>query len=894
MSTENQPPFILIDGSAYLHRAYHALPPLTTSEGISTGAVFGVVKMLKNLLDKYHPKQGAIVFDKGGKTFREDIYPEYKANRPPAPDDLIQQAELLNEIIPLLGFPLLSKSGVEADDVIGTLAQQAAKMDQAVLIFTGDKDFAQLVNDKIHLVDTMRHTHLDISGVIEKFSVSPEQIIDYFCLVGDSADNIPGVNKVGPKTAAKWLKEYHSLENIIENADKFKGKIGENLRQTIALFPTIRELLTIRCDLELSKKVDELTFSAPDNEKLHILFEKLEFKQLLSDFPVKAKKVAPIVKHYETVLTQKDLKKWLKIVQKSDIFSFDVETNSLDYLDAELVGVSFAVKPHEAAYIPFSHFYLGAPQQLDRNDVLALLKPLLENPQKKKVGQNLKFDAHILKNYDIELQGIYADTMLESYVINSTTKHDMDSLASQYLGVKTITFEDIAGKGKKQLTFDKIDLSIAAPYATEDADITLQLHHTLSPRLQKMEKMQAIYQNIELPLLPVLTRMERCGVKIDADALYRQSLELANQLQSLEQQVHQLAGEVFNLNSPKQLQKILFEKLQLPILKKSPKGDPSTAESVLQELALEYPLPKLILAFRSLSKLKSTYTDSLPQQIHPKTGRVHTSYHQAVTVTGRLSSSNPNLQNIPIRTQEGRRIRQAFIAPEDYCLLTADYSQIELRIMAYLSQDEKLLTSFANQEDIHQATAAEVFDLAINEVTAEQRRQAKAVNFGLIYGMAASGLSQQLQVSREEAQQYIDTYFARYPKVKLYMEETRKLAKHRGYVETVFGRRLYIPDIRSRHYQRQQYAERSAINAPLQGTAADIIKKAMISLDEWIRHSQFKVNMVMQVHDELVFEVAKEEVNVVSQEIKNLMEMAAEEVGVPVNIGVGDNWDVAH
>ncbi len=894
--TTNKNTLILVDGSGYLYRAFHALPPLTNSQGMPTGAIYGITNMLKNLLAEYQPTYVAVVFDARGKTFRHDLYTEYKANRPAMPDDLSQQIPWVHELIQALGFPLLAEAGVEADDVIGTLAKQAESAGMQTLIFTGDKDFAQLVNDHIILVDTMKNTRLDTQGVQTKFGIPPELMVDYLSLIGDTVDNVPGVNKVGPKTAVKWLDAYGSLSEIMKHADKIKGKVGENLRNALNYLPLTQQLVTIKCDVPLSKTPAELTLNTPDNVKLYPLYETLAFKQWLNEVSEFGEPASKIVEHdYQTILTEDAFSYWLEKLQQSEIFAVDTETTSLNPLEAEIVGISFAVKPYEAAYLPLTHDYIGAPAQLEREKVFKHLRPILENPKLLKVGQNLKYDFQILKKYNIQLQGMAFDTMLESYILESTTKHDMDSMAQKHLQHKTIPFEQVAGKGKKQLTFNQIDLEHASPYAAEDADVTLQLHHVFTPKLQQIPRLKSVLTDIEMPLVPILANMENNGVKIDANQLYAQSLELSAQLAKLETEVHQLAGKTFNLNSPKQLQTLFFDELKLPVLKKTPKGEPSTAVEVLEELAADYPLPQLILQHRSLSKLKSTYTDALPKQISPHTGRVHTSYHQAVTATGRLSSTDPNLQNIPIRTAEGRRIRQAFVAPKDYVLLAADYSQIELRIMAHLSQDEKLLTAFANHQDIHQATAAEVFQTEIAQVTSEQRRKAKAVNFGLIYGMQAFGLAKQLGIERKEAQTYIDTYFERYPQVKAFMEATRELARQQGYVETVFGRRLYVPEINSRNYQRRQYAERSAINAPMQGTAADIIKLAMIKVDQWIQTCAMDVKMLLQVHDELVFEVPQNYVEKAKAEIGQAMINAAQlKVPLVVDIGMGENWEQAY
>ncbi len=892
---DNSNTLFLVDGSSYLFRAYHALPPLTNAQGVPTGAVFGMTSMLRNLLRDYKPEYAAIVFDSQAKTFRDEIYPEYKANRPPTPDELVQQFDYTLQIIKAMGFPIIKKEGVEADDILATLALQAQQLGMNSIIFTGDKDLAQIVTDKIHLIDTMKNIRLDVQGVKDKFGIMPSQIVDYLTLIGDNADNIKGVDKVGPKTAVKWINQHGNLDNIIQQADKIKGKIGENLRNSISHLTITRKLITLKTDVELHDTPQQLMMCQIDTEQLLTLFTELNFKrewlEELRHDNVETKTEQKT--DYQTILTQDAFSTWLQRLQQVDCFAFDTETNSLDYLSAELIGISFSVQTGEAAYIPVAHDYMGAPEQLGRDMVLEKLKLLLENPNIKKIGQNIKFDAHILANYGINLRGIAYDTMLESYVLNSTVKHDMASLATKHLHLDTVRFEDIAGKGKKQLTFNQISLEQAAAYAAEDADITWQLHQTLYSRLQ--DSLYKIYHEIEMPLVPILMRIERNGVKLDSDKLYQQSLQLASELEVLEQQAYNSAKTIFNLNSPKQLQKILFEDLKLPTWKKTAKGDASTSVEVLEELAKNYELPSIILAYRSLSKLKSTYTDALAQQIHPKTGRIHTSYHQAVTTTGRLSSSSPNLQNIPIRTSEGRRIRQAFIAEKGYQLIAADYSQIELRIMAHLSQDEKLLDAFAKGEDIHQATAAQVFDTPLDAITKTQRRDAKAVNFGLIYGMQAFGLAQQLGIERNKAQFYIDAYFAQYPKVKQYMENTREMAKKQGFVETVFGRRLYIPDIHSRNYQRKQYAERSAINAPMQGTAADIIKLAMIVLQNWIDAQQLDIRILMQVHDELVFEVADDLVQQAKVEIpQRMIQVANLDVPLLVEVGAGMNWDEAH
>jgi DNA polymerase-1 len=895
---EKDPPVILVDGSSYLFRAFHALPPLTNSKGQPTGAVYGVINMLRKLREEYQPEYMAVVFDAKGKTFRHDIYKEYKAHRPPMPDDLKVQIEPLHRLVKALGFPLISVEGVEADDVIGTLAANATSQKKEMLISTGDKDLAQLVTPHVTLINTMNNEVLDEAGVESKFEVPPERIIDYLTLVGDTSDNIPGVPKVGPKTAVKWLRQYDSLDKLLEHADEVPGKIGDNLRNSIDDLPMSRDLVTIRCDLDLGLDLDDLKMQQPDNDTLHDMYVDLEFRTWLEDMSgggsAPAKKQSD--SDYQTVLGKKDFDAWLKKLKTADAFAFDTETTSLDYMAARVVGVSFAVKAGEAAYVPFGHDYPGAPGQLSEKDVLGALKPLLEDAKKAKIGQNLKYDAHVLANHGIHMQGIAEDTMLESYVLDSTQRHDMDSMALRLLGHETIHFVDIAGKGAKQLTFNEIDLEQAGPYAAEDADITLQIHHKLCAQLKAEKKLMAVYRDIELPLLPVLLNIERTGVKVDVAMLQKQSKQLAKSIVGIEQQAFDVAGETFNLASPKQLQTILFDKLGLEPKRKTPKGQPSTAEDVLQEFADEgEELPALILKHRSMSKLKSTYTDKLPQQVNAETGRVHTSYNQTVAATGRLSSTDPNLQNIPIRSEEGRRIRQAFIAEKGYCLLAADYSQIELRIMAHLSQDESLLKAFSEGMDIHKATAAEVFGVTVDEVDSGQRRAAKAINFGLIYGMSAFGLAKQLGIGRYEAQEYVDLYFARYPGVKAYMDSTREKAHERGYVETVYGRRLYLPEINSRNGQRRQYAERTAINAPMQGTAADIIKRAMINVDRALTTKKLDARVVMQVHDELVVEVAEKQADKLAKLLHSSMESAAE-LSVPliVEVGKGSNWDEAH
>jgi len=868
---------------------------------LPTGAIFGVINMLKRLLNEYQPESIAVVFDAKGATFRDELYAEYKANRPPMPNDLRDQLTLLHQIIDALGLPILQEKGVEADDVIGTLTQQATAVNREVVIFTGDKDFAQLVSDKVTLIDTMKNTVLDEAGIMAKFGVKPEQIIDYLTLMGDKVDNVPGVDKVGPKTAVKWLTQYDSLDNIIESAEKIKGKVGENLRTALPQLPISKQLVTICQTVELPCGIDDLQKHVSDNTALRSLYQQCGFRQWLaevSDSDTEDSIPEQVVQmvNYETVLTAEALATWVKRLQKADTFAFDTETNGLAYLEVDLIGVSFAVDAYHAAYVPVAHDYLAAPAQLSREEVLQALKPILEDESKVIIGQNLKFDAHILLKYGIQIKAKIFDTMLASYVLNSTaTRHNMDALALAYLNVETISFESIAGKGKKQLLFNQIDLEQAAPYAAEDADITLRLYHALNTKLQADTTLLPVFNELEIPLLPVLVKMEQEGIKIDANLLHQQSTELTQRLQVLETKAFELAGQEFNLNSPKQLQAILFEKLALPVIKKTPKGVPSTAEDVLHTLAEDYPLPALITEHRSLSKLKSTYVDSLPQQINNRTGRIHTSYHQAVTATGRLSSSEPNLQNIPIRTEEGRRIRQAFIVPDDYVLVAADYSQIELRIMAHLSNDSALVGAFQSGKDVHTHTASEVFEVDVDAVTKDQRRKAKAVNFGLIYGMSAFGLAKQLDVERGEAQEYIDRYFARYPDVAAFMGRMRRTASEKGYVETVFGRRLHIPDINSKNGQRRQYAERSAINAPMQGTAADIIKKAMIDVDKWITESGADVKMLLQVHDELVFEIHQDVVESSVQAIKAAMENAVQlHVPLLVEADWGKNWDEAH
>ena len=893
---------VLVDGSSFLFRAFHAVPPLSNDQGQPTNAIYGVTNMLKRLLADEKTPYVAVVFDAPGKTFRHQLYREYKANRPPMPNELKVQIAPLFEVIRAMGLPLIIESDVEADDVIGTLTYLAQAQGFQVVISTGDKDMAQLVNDQVSLVNTMTNKVMDIQGVQDKFGVLPEQIIDYLALMGDTVDNIPGVPKVGPKTAAKWLNEFQTLEQVMASAESIKGKVGENLRASLDQLLLSKTLTTIKCDLQLSYVMDDLKQQPLDTGLLKQLVTALGFvswSKKLAEQPVLKQELSEPLNDavdYETIYTEQRFDYWLNQLQAATLFSFDTETTSLNYLQAEVVGVSFAIDSAQAAYLPVAHNDPDAPQQLSRDIVLARLKPLLEDSEKKKIGQNLKYDAHVLANYGIHLQGIAHDTMLQSYVLNSTvTRHDMDSLAKYYLGRETIHYEDVAGKGAKQISFQDVAIKQAAPYAAEDADVTLQLHQKLWAALKPLDAMRLLYETVERPLIEVLMRIERNGVLLDYSMLNQQSMALANQISGLELQAHEEAGKVFNLSSPKQIQEILYDQLQLPVLKKTPKGQPSTAESVLQELAIDFALPKIILDYRQLSKLKSTYTDKLPQLVQVKTGRVHTSYHQAVTATGRLSSTEPNLQNIPVRSDQGRKIRQSFIAPDGFCLVAADYSQIELRIMAHLSADEGLLAAFSVGEDIHKATAAEVFGVDPSQVSSDLRRSAKAINFGLIYGMSAFGLAQQLGVSRGEAQSYIELYFSRYPGVKNYMDTIRELAAQQGYVETLFGRRLYLPEINSRNGTRRQYAERTAINAPMQGSAADIIKKAMINVDQWIMEEQPAVKMIMQVHDELVFEVPEISREENMKSIKLLMSTAAH-LAIPliVDMGYGQNWDEAH
>ena len=922
-------PLILVDGSSYLYRAYHAFPPLTNSAGEPTGAMYGVLNMLRSLILQYQPSHAAVVFDAKGKTFRDELFEDYKSHRPPMPDELRAQNEPLHTMVKAMGLPLLVVSGVEADDVIGTLARGAEKMGRPVLISTGDKDMAQLVTPGITLINTMTNTILGPEEVVTKYGVPPELIIDFLALMGDSSDNIPGVPGVGEKTAQALLQGLGGIDTLYKESDKIAGltfrgakTMAAKLEQNKELAYLSYKLATIKTDVELELGCEQLEVQQPATDELLTLFKKYEFKRWTTDLEagkwMQAKGVNSAVKpkdtivaeaeeaeeqtstlsseRYETLLDETQLITWIEKLKNAPVIAFDTETDSLDHISANMVGLSFATEPGMAAYVPVAHDYLDAPDQIPRARALELLKPLLEDEKVLKVGQNLKFDRGILQNYGIELRGIAFDTMLESYILDSVAgRHDMDSLSDRWLKHKTITFEEIAGKGKNQLTFNQIALEEAGRYAAEDADVTLQLHLKMWPKLQKQEGPLNVFKHIEMPLVPVLSRIERNGVKIDPAVLHHHSGELAVRLSELEQKAHDIAGEPFNLSSPKQLQTILFEKQGIKPLKKTPGGAPSTSEEVLEELALDYPLPKVILEYRGLAKLKSTYTDKLPLMINPKTGRVHTSYHQAVAATGRLSSTDPNLQNIPVRNEEGRRIRQAFIAPDDYVIVSADYSQIELRIMAHLSRDKGLLTAFAEGKDIHRATAAEVFGLSLDSVTNEQRRSAKAINFGLIYGMSAFGLSRQLNIPRKESQKYMDLYFERYPGVLDYMERTRAQAKEKGYVETLDGRRLYLPDITSSNAARRAGAERAAINAPMQGTAADIIKRAMIAVDAWLEKDKPRVRMIMQVHDELVFEVHHEDLEAVSKKIHELMESSMTlDVPLLVEVGSGENWDQAH
>ncbi|MDO8312527.1 MAG: DNA polymerase I [Sideroxyarcus sp.] len=923
---------LLVDGSSYLYRAFHAMPDLRSPNGEPTGAIYGVLNMLRKLRTDYPADYSACVFDAKGKTFRDDWYPEYKAHRPPMPDDLRAQIEPLHEVVAAAGWNILMIDGVEADDVIGTLAQQVSQHGARCIVSTGDKDLTQLVNAHVTLVNTMSNEVLDEAGVLAKFGVPPQRIVDYLTLVGDAVDNVPGVSKCGPKTAVKWLTEYGTLDNLIAHADEIGGTVGDNLRAAHDWLPQGRRLVTVKCDVALDRKFDELAAPAADDAKMRELFERFGFKSWLREVnggavghhaasplrglrevagTVPAKKESapasdlrqfeqPVLpttandtSNYESILTDAQLDTWLHKLMAAPLVSVDTETTGLDEMTAQLVGISFCIETHHAAYLPLAHHYPGAPEQLSREHALLKLKPWLESAQHKKLGQNLKYDQHIFANHGIALAGISEDTLLQSYVLESHKPHDMENLALRHLGLSTVSYADVVGKGAKQIGFDQVDLDTATRYAAEDADITLQLHQTLSPQLQG--RLHAVYRDIELPVREVLFRMERNGVLIDSGKLARQSHELGGKLMAIEAQAFEAAGQPFNLNSPKQIQEILFDKLGLPVKKKTPSGTPSTDEEVLQELALDYPLPKLLLEYRGMAKLKSTYTDKLPQMVNARTGRVHTSYSQAVAVTGRLASSDPNLQNIPVRTAEGRRIREAFIAPAGSRIVSADYSQIELRIMAHLSGDEGLLRAFANGEDIHRATAAEVFGVALDAVSSEQRRYAKVINFGLIYGMSAFGLASQLDIERGAAQQYIDLYFARYPGVKRYMDSTREQAKACGYVETWFGRRLWLPEINGANGMRRQAAERAAINAPMQGTAADLIKLAMIAVQAWLESEQLHSKLIMQVHDELVLEVPQAELARVKQKVRELM-CGVAELKVPLEVGLGEggNWDEAH
>ncbi|HXW75046.1 MAG TPA: DNA polymerase I [Steroidobacteraceae bacterium] len=922
------PDLVLVDGSSYVYRAFHALPPLSTSRGEPTGAVLGVLNMLLKFIKDYQPRHIAVVFDAPGRTFRDEIFAEYKAHRPLMPDDLRAQIDPLFQIIRALGLPLLRLPGVEADDVIATLACRAARAGETVLISTGDKDMAQLVDDSITLINTMNNATLDREGVKAKFDVYPEQIVDYLALVGDTSDNIPGIDKVGPKTAAKLLQQYGGLDALMAHVAEVPGRVGENLRAGLATLELSRRLATLRTDLEIPLPEEELTPRAADSASLRELYTRYELRALLRQLESAgaaadaaalvagstaagaaaapaapppetsspATEAAQIAGRYETITRWEDFERWLAALHAAELFAFDTATTSLDYMRAEIVGVSFCIEPGVAAYVPLRHVYPGAPGQLERARVLAALKPILEDPGRGKLGHNLKYDAHVLANAGITLAGIRFDTMLESYVLNSVaTNHELDADAQRYLGVRTIGYEEVAGKGAKQISFDQVPLEKASEYAAQNADVTLRLHGALWPKLESVPALARLYQQCEQPLVPVLHAMEHCGVLVDRERLRTQSREFARQLQELVLQAHREAGHEFNIESPRQLQQILFERLQLPVRRRTPTGQPSTAEDVLEELAESYALPRIVLEYRALAKLKSTYTDKLPELVNERTGRIHTCYAQAVAATGRLSSLDPNLQNIPVRRPEGRRIRQAFIAPPGSLLLAADYSQIELRIMAHLSGDESLRAAFAEDRDVHQATAAEVFGVSAEAVTADHRRTAKIINFGLMYGMSPFGLARNLGIERSAAQQYVERYFQRYPGVKRFMDSTRAQAREMGYVETVFGRRLYLPDIRSGNTQLRQYAERSAINAPMQGTAADIIKRAMISVDAWCRRERVPARLIMQVHDELVLEVQADAVPEVSAAVReHMVNAAALSVPLRVDVGSGANWDEAH
>ena len=919
---------LLVDGSSYLYRAFHAMPDLRNRQNEPTGAIQGVLNMLRRLHKEYPTDYSACIFDAKGKTFRDDIYPEYKANRASMPDDLRAQVAPLHEAIKAMGWPLIVEEGVEADDVIGALAKQAEREGVRVIISTGDKDIAQLVNDHVTIVNTMSNEVLDIAGVTNKFGLPPERIVDYLILIGDTSDNVPGVEKVGPKTAVKWLTQYGTLENIIANADNITGVVGENLRKALPWLPTARELITIRCDVGIQESLSDLAPRAMDKNKLAELFERFDFKSWRRELdsmggePISTTSLimptssddsfaptsesitatptvidfTPVTsRNYATILNESDLDLWLNKISQAPLVCFDTETTSLDPMNAKIVGMSFSIEAGSGAYLPLTHDYFDAPEQLNFAATLARVKPILENPAIQKVGQNLKYDQHVLANHDIQLKGIAHDTLLQSYVFESHKTHNMDDLAMRHLGIKTISFDEVAGKGAKQVGFNQVTVEVAAEYAAEDADITLQLHQAMYPVVQADDKLSFIYNEIEMPSREVLFTIERNGVLIDQGMLNRQSNEIGMKLMDLEKQAFELAGQPFNLGSPKQLQEILFGKLGIKPTKKTPSGAPSTDEDVLQELALDYPLPKVLLEYRGLAKLKSTYTDKLPKMINTQTGRVHTNYNQAVAITGRLASSDPNLQNIPVRTAEGRRIREAFVAPAGSVIVSADYSQIELRIMAHLSQDEGMLSAFANNEDIHRATAAEIFGCDREAVTNEQRRYAKVINFGLIYGMSAFGLAQNLNIDRSAAQSYIERYFARYPGVRAYMQDTREVAKQKGYVETYFGRRLWVPEINSSNGMRRAGAERAAINAPMQGTAADLIKLAMIAVQNWIAAQQLNTKLIMQVHDELVLEVPDAELDLVQTMLPQLMQNVAK-LDVPLlsEVGVGSNWEAAH
>jgi DNA polymerase I len=921
---------LLVDGSSYLYRAFHAMPDLRNRQNEPTGAIQGVLNMLRRLHKEYPADYSACIFDAKGKTFRDDIYPEYKANRASMPDDLRAQVAPLHEAIKAMGWPLIMEEGVEADDVIGALAKQAEREGVRVIISTGDKDIAQLVNEQVTIVNTMSNEVLDIAGVINKFGLPPERIVDYLILIGDTSDNVPGVEKVGPKTAVKWLTQYGTLENIVANADSITGVVGENLRKALPWLPTARELITIRCDVGIQESLSDLAPRAMDKNKLAELFEHFDFKSWRRELDTMGGEpvsVTPLTmptssgdlfaptsesttvtptetsidftpvtsRNYATILNEADLELWLNKISQAALVCFDTETTSLDPMTAKIVGMSFSIEAGTGAYLPLTHDYFDAPEQLNFAATLAKVKPILENPSIKKVGQNLKYDQHVLANHGVALKGIAHDTLLQSYVFESHKTHNMDDLAMRHLGIKTISFDEVAGKGAKQVGFNQVTVEVAAEYAAEDADITLQLHQAMHPVIQADDKLDFIYSQVEMPSREVLFTIERNGVLIDQGMLNRQSNEIGMKLMDLEKQAFELAGQPFNLGSPKQLQEILFGKLGIKPTKKTPSGAPSTDEDVLQELALDYPLPKVLLEYRGLAKLKSTYTDKLPKMINAQTGRVHTSYNQAVAITGRLASSDPNLQNIPVRTAEGRRIREAFIAPAGSVIVSADYSQIELRIMAHLSQDEGMLSAFANNEDIHRATAAEIFGCEREAVSNEQRRYAKVINFGLIYGMSAFGLAQNLNIERSAAQSYIERYFARYPGVRAYMQDTREVAKQKGYVETYFGRRLWVPEINSSNGMRRAGAERAAINAPMQGTAADLIKLAMIAVQNWIAAQQLNTKLIMQVHDELVLEVPEVELDLVKTMLPQLMQNVAKlDVPLLAEVGVGSNWEAAH